>query len=103
MGTDSLFARRLKEARDAAGVSQRQLGILAGIDEFVASARVNQYERGKHTPDYKTAERLAAVLGVPTAFFYAKDGDLAQLVRLYGLLGKRNRKRLMRQAHELAS
>jgi len=75
---------------------------LAGIDEFAASARVNQYERGKHTPDYRTAERLAAVLDVPTAFFYAKDSDLAQLVLLYGTPGKRNRKRLVRQAYKLS-
>ncbi|MBI0440159.1 transcriptional regulator, partial [Dickeya dianthicola] len=27
-----------------------RLGILAGIDEAMASARMNQYERGIHTP-----------------------------------------------------
>lgn len=53
------FAKRLREAREAKGISQKQLGILAGIDQFVASARINQYERGKHVPDLLMAERLA--------------------------------------------
>ncbi|MDR2364622.1 MAG: helix-turn-helix domain-containing protein [Zoogloeaceae bacterium] len=30
---------------------------------------MNQYERGKHWPDFGTAERLAAALDVPAAFF----------------------------------
>ena len=47
-----------------AGLSQKQLGIKAGIDELSASPRIKQYERGKHTPDYSTVERLAKVLKV---------------------------------------
>src|SRR5262249_47548553 len=43
-----LFARRLKAARLGAGLTQEALGVQAGIDEFSASARINQYERGKH-------------------------------------------------------
>ncbi len=46
-----VLSKRLREARAAAGISQEQLGILAGIDEFSASARMNQYERGKHSPN----------------------------------------------------
>ena len=52
----SVVARRLKEARVRAGLSQKQLGIKAGIEEFSASPRINQYERGKHTPDYGPSE-----------------------------------------------
>lgn len=35
-----IFCKRLKEARLAAGLSQKKLGIAAGIDEFVASTRI---------------------------------------------------------------
>lgn len=42
MEEKSVLARRLRAAREARGVSQKQLGILAGIDQFVASARINQ-------------------------------------------------------------
>lgn len=41
-----IFCKRLKEARTAAGLSQKKLGIAAGIDEFVASTRINRYEKG---------------------------------------------------------
>lgn len=44
----SPVAKRLKEARLAARLSQKSLGIAAGMDEFSASARMNQYETGKH-------------------------------------------------------
>jgi len=80
----SAFARRLKTAREAKGVSQKQLGILAGVDQFVASARINQYERGKHVPDLQTAQRLAAELGVPVSYLYEPDDDLAELIRILG-------------------
>jgi transcriptional regulator with XRE-family HTH domain len=76
----SALARRLKEARLRAGLSQERLGILAGIDEMSASARMNQYERGKHAPDWLTVQRLAAVLQVPVAYFYADDDDAAELL-----------------------
>jgi len=71
---------RLKEIRTAMGYSQRQLGIDAGIDEFSASARMNQYETGKHVPDFLTLKRIALVLDVPVAYFYCEDDNLAKLV-----------------------
>jgi len=72
-----MVGKRIREARLRAGLSQKQLGVKAGIDEFVASPRVNQYERGKHAPDFSTAERLAKVLGVPVPYFYAREDPLA--------------------------
>ena len=80
------FAKRLREAREAVGISQKQLGILAGIDEFVASARINQYERGKHMPDLLTAQRLAEKLRVPVSYLYEPNDDLAALLRAVGRL-----------------
>jgi transcriptional regulator with XRE-family HTH domain len=76
MGDVSVVAKRLRQARLRAGISQRQLGIKAGIDPFAASARVNQYERGEHVPDLGTAARLARVLTVPAPFLYAHAGSL---------------------------
>lgn len=76
----TVFSRRLKLARQKAGLSQEKLGVLAGIDEFSASARINQYERGKHMPDFQTATRLAESLGVPTPYLYADDDDLAEWI-----------------------
>lgn len=74
------WGARLKQARLAAGLSQKQLGIQAGIDEFVASTRINRYELGVHMPDYLTAQNLAKVLGVSAAFLYAPEDDVAELL-----------------------
>lgn len=79
----SIFAKRLKEARKIAGISQEKLGVAAGIDEMSASARMNQYERGKHDPDYLTVSRIAQVLNVPESYFYTKDDLAAWLAVTY--------------------
>lgn len=76
----NVFALRLREARVRQGISQEKLGVLAGIDEFSASARVNQYERGKHVPDLQMAEKLAGALNVPLPYLYAKDDKLASWI-----------------------
>lgn len=78
--TSSVFSRRLKEARIKAGLSQKRLGIEAGIDEFVASTRINRYEKGVHQADETTAILLAGVLGIPLAYFYAEDDILAEMI-----------------------
>ena len=79
-GSLPVYSRRLREAREAYGISQRALGIEAGLDEFVASTRVNRYETGVHQPDLQTLQRLAAILKLPVAYFYAEDNELAQLI-----------------------
>lgn len=92
----SPVGKRLKEARLAKGVSQKGLGILAGIDEFAASARINQYERGKHVPDYQTAGRLAKVLEVPVTFLFADDDELAEMILLFNQASGRKRAKARR-------
>ena len=75
-----LFARRLGDARQAAGLTQEALGVAAGLDEFVASSRMNHYERAKHWPDYGFACRLAEVLNVPVAYLYAFKDEEADIL-----------------------
>ena len=77
MGRVSVIATRLKQARLRAKLSQKKLGIEAGVDPFSASTRINPYERDKHMPDFEMAERLAKVLKVPAPFLYARDDALA--------------------------
>ncbi|WP_257282772.1 helix-turn-helix domain-containing protein [Endozoicomonas sp. SESOKO1] len=80
----SPLPKRLKEARLAKGLSQKRLGILAGIDEFSASSRMNQYEKGKHAPDFATLKRLSDELAVPTCYFYCEEEWLAEeILRLF--------------------
>jgi len=77
--------RRLKHARVQRDLSQRSLGIAAGIDVASASARMNQYERGKHVPDYDTLCQLALVLDVPVPYFYANDMEAELLLDMASL------------------
>ena len=86
---------RLREARVNARLSQKKLGILAGIDEFSASPRINQYEQGKHTPDFSIMERLAAVLKLPVPYFYARDTELAEWIKLYYQISGELRQQLL--------
>jgi transcriptional regulator with XRE-family HTH domain len=71
---------RLKTARKVAGLTQQQLGICLGMDPNTASARMNQYEKGKHAPDYLTMQRIAKELNVPVAYFYCDNDMLAELL-----------------------
>lgn len=88
----SVFTKRLKEARQLAGMSQEGLGVLAGIDEASASARMNQYERGKHEPDRTMVERLARALNVPMALLYAERDDEAELLLSFHHLKEADKK-----------
>lgn len=95
MNHNTPIPERLKEARSLSGLSQKELGIRAGIDEFSASPRINHYEKGRHLPDYTMVERMAGVLGVPVPYFYARDDNAAELILLIGRLSERERQELL--------
>lgn len=75
-----MFGVRLRQARERLEITQEALATRAGIDEFSASARISQYETGKHVPRYEIACRLADVLDVPVAFLYSRDDTTAQML-----------------------
>ena len=95
MKGQSPLPARLRAARNRARLSQKQLGINAGIHEFAASARMNQYEQGTHTPNFQTVRSLAEVLGVPAAYFYAEDDDLAAAILIFERLDKRSKRQFV--------
>lgn len=98
-----IFAIRLAQARERVGLSQTQLGVLAGLDTAVASPRINQYERGKHEPQIKTAKLLADVLGIPPAFLYTEDDLLAAILINWNDLTLRQKKDLLKQVEAARS
>lgn len=91
-----VFQRRLKEARLWRQLSQKELGIQAGLDPFVASTRINRYELGVHEPDIATIERLAAALAVPTAYLFADDDRLARMILAFEQLPVAEKDRLLK-------
>lgn len=90
-----VLAQRLKEARQRSGFSQERLGIEAGLDPMSASTRMNRYELGKRVPDLELVERIASVLDVPAAFFYANDASEAELLLKFHRLNKVEREKVL--------
>ncbi|MGO2319351.1 MAG: helix-turn-helix domain-containing protein [Vibrio toranzoniae] len=86
---------RLKEARKKANLSQKALGVRIGMDESSASPRMNQYEKGKHTPDVQTLKLLADELGVPLSYFFCEDESSAELACLVSKMTESERKKLI--------
>lgn len=91
----TIFGKRLKSARQRLGMPQDRLGWEIGLDEHTASTRMSRYENGIHEPPYSLAQKLAEVLGVQVAYFYADDDELAELILSWGLLGPVERRRIM--------
>lgn len=81
--------------REKRKLSQKQLGIDAGIDPSAASPRMNQYETGKHRPDPNMTERLCQVLGVPVAYLYCEDDELAQIIASYSRLSDDEKRKIL--------
>lgn len=80
MNLQTIFTKRFKEARKVKGLTQEQLGLAIGLDEFVASTRINRYERGIHQPDFQILTLIAKTLNVPPAYFFADDELAAQIL-----------------------
>lgn len=97
----NLYGRRLREARKRAGISQVTLGTKAGFDEFSASARMSQYETGRHLPDLGTASRLAAVLDIPLAYFFCLEEELAGYILQFHQLTPQQRTILLHMINEV--
>jgi transcriptional regulator with XRE-family HTH domain len=79
----SLFGRRLREARQRAGIPQDKLGVMIGLDESCSSARMSRYESGIHSPPFELATLIAKKLKLPVAYFYCNDDRLAEIMRIY--------------------
>ncbi len=91
----SLFGRRLRDARLRADIAQDRLGVMIGIDEGSASARMSRYEAGIHSPPFAVAEQIAKKLKLPVAYFYCGDDRLAEVMRLYHLAPEKGRKAIL--------
>ncbi|EGR1020552.1 helix-turn-helix transcriptional regulator [Vibrio cholerae] len=87
--------RRLKDARQRAGITQKQLGVMIGMDESSASGRMNHYEKGRHVPDIRTLKKMADTLGVPMNYFFCEDELSAELSIKISKLSTLNKEKLL--------
>lgn len=91
----SVLKKRLKEARLKSGLSQEQLGLMAGLEVESASARMNRYERGTRVPSIELMERIGEVLKLPLAYFYAVEEEEAVLLASFHRMSSDNRSALL--------
>ncbi|MDO3620217.1 helix-turn-helix transcriptional regulator [Ralstonia pseudosolanacearum] len=96
-----VLARRIRQARLAAGMSQVELALEAGIEPETASSRMSRYESGLRIPDPELVERMAAVLSRPPGWFYEPNEQLAELLLTAWRLRPADRRRVMALAEEL--
>ena len=91
----SIFAKRLKQAREARGLSQRELGDHIGLGKQVGSTRINRYEQQKARCDMDTAAQIAKELGVPLALLFAESETLAEMILAFSKLTKSDQGKLV--------
>lgn len=73
-----MVPKRLKEARELAGLSQEKLAQLVEIESVNSRSRISNYEAGRFTPPFDFILRVAKVLGYPEYYFYTVDDDVAK-------------------------
>lgn len=97
MERENPIPKRLKEARQRAQITQKELGIRIGMEESSASGRMNHYEKGRHTPDVSVLQRMAKELNVPLSYFFCESDSLAELNRIMGKMSEEERNALIKQ------
>jgi transcriptional regulator with XRE-family HTH domain len=92
----SPLPQRLKSARKLAKLTQEKLSNKLGFDDRShGTARISQYETGKHAPDFAMAKKMADALGVPVAYLYCDDESLAEFIFEWGKLTEEEQKRVI--------
>lgn len=93
----SPLPQRLKSARKLAKLTQEQLSTELGFDRSHGTARISQYETGKHAPDFAMAKKMADALGVPVAYLYCDDENLGELILFASKLDKSSMSNLLKE------
>lgn len=68
--TAQTIGRRLKEAREAAGLSQRQVGAFIGV----TAPQISYWETGARQVDLVSLTKLADLLGYDLSWFLRGEG-----------------------------
>ena len=66
-----MFAARLKEARQACGLTLKALGLKIGM----AESTISLYESGKREPDLETVHKISNTLSVSTDYLLGRTND----------------------------
>lgn len=93
-----MFGLRLKQAREAAGLNQRELAAAAGVSAMA----ISKYERGLSVPSSRVLMRLAEALDVRVEYFFrTQQVELEKLeFRKHARLPAKQEKRVLADAQE---
>ena len=89
---------RIRQARQAIGITMRQLGQKVGCSE----AAISNYELGKREPDYETLLKIGEVLGVSVSYLLGEGHDKKALTispekqKLLDAIEKMDREEMLR-------
>ena len=61
----TFVSKRIREAREAAGLTQAELSQQSGLPQ----SHISRLEQGKHSPTAKTLEKIATALKLPHSHF----------------------------------
>lgn len=75
-----MVPKRLKEAREAAGLSQEKLAQLVDIETVNSRSRISNYESGRFTPPFEFILNVSRLLNYPSGYFYTIDDDFASFI-----------------------
>lgn len=76
----AILGKRLQALRNGRGWSQEKVGVAIGLEESASRVRISRYERGIHEPPVGTARLIARAFGVPLAYLYCEDEEIAALL-----------------------
>ena len=85
----------MRQAREKLGLPQDKLGVMIGLDEETASARISRYETGVHEPQIAIARSIAKALRVPLAYLYCDEDDLAYVIENFRHIPAKDRSTLI--------
>lgn len=96
---NSIPGKRLRAARENAGLTQEDLGNRLGLEH--GAIRISRCECGRHVPDFRIMEKMAAKLGVQSFYLYCVDDDLAEMfLQISSRLGSHWKPFLLAQIQE---
>ncbi|ECC9895547.1 helix-turn-helix transcriptional regulator [Klebsiella quasipneumoniae] len=75
-----MVPKRLKEAREAAGISQEKLAQLVDLETVNSRSKISNYEAGRFAPSFEFVCRVAKALGYPEYYFYTVSDATAQIL-----------------------
>ena len=83
LGTPQFIGERLREAREARGMTQITLGELLGI----TNRAISQYEKGLASPHPEVMKNIPDKLNLPAQFFFTPLPPQEEETTLFGVLG----------------